>query len=260
MSGSDSRAAFSLTVMILFRCPGGALLLSIVWLAVSWLSLDGLVARGVRGQAQALPPSADVEAVAEAPALLDLDSDAVDNSPVLQRWLQQTPDIADQIRHDPSFRTRLRLGYARLDDRGGVIVGVEDVFVGNTGLTVSADYSQHGQHRGYGAEMRYYLLPLGDYVNVTPVVGYRALETVGEETDGVTLGVRLMLALSRTGAADVAISQRWIAPGSGDAAGLTNITVGYAVTQQLRVGSEFQWQTVGDDHDHRVGLVLEWMP
>ncbi|WP_080813327.1 hypothetical protein [Halomicronema hongdechloris] len=189
-----------------------------------------------------------------------MDPDTLDSSPVLQRWLQQTPDIADEIRHDPSFRTRLQLGYSRLDDRGGIVVGVEDLFVGNTGLTVGADYSQHGKRQGYGAELRYYLLPLGSYANLAPVVGYRALETAGEDTDGVTLGLRLMLALSRTGAADIAVSQRWIAPGSGEAAGLTTITVGYAVTQQLRVGSELQWQTIGDDHDSRVGILLEWMP
>jgi len=45
------------------------------------------------------------------------------------------------IANDPSFRTRLRLGYfLPLGKQGGVNVGWEDVFIGRTGLTVSGEY------------------------------------------------------------------------------------------------------------------------
>ncbi|MDJ0560268.1 MAG: hypothetical protein PX638_14290, partial [Microcystis sp. M53599_WE4] len=43
---------------------------------------------------------------------LDLDPKIRQESPVLERWLEKIPDIAEDIRRDPSFRTRIRLGYA----------------------------------------------------------------------------------------------------------------------------------------------------
>ncbi|MEC4986854.1 MAG: hypothetical protein SAK42_22355, partial [Oscillatoria sp. PMC 1076.18] len=106
----------------------------------------------------------------------------------------------------------------------------------------------------------YYLLPLGSYVNIAPVAGYRYIESENYSTDGVNLGAKLQLALSRTGAADIAFSQTFVSPGSRDEVGITSVSVGYAVTQNLRVSADIEKQNSREEKDSRVGIVLEWMP
>jgi hypothetical protein len=206
-------------------------------------------------QPQATPKPADGD--------LDLSPEIIENSPVLQRWQRQVPNVLEEIRHDPSFRTRLRLGYSHFPSTGGGFnVGVEDVFLSRTGLTVSGDYhrSFNGKRESYGADLRYYVLPLGSYVNFAPQVGYRNLTTGKFSTDGVNVGARLMLALSRTGAADVSLTQSFVSPGSSEEVGITTLSVGYAVTQNLRLSTDIQKQNSKEDKDSRVGIVLEWMP
>jgi hypothetical protein len=196
---------------------------------------------------------------------LDLSPEIIENSPVLQRWLEEVPDVLDAIRNDPSFRTRLRLGYSQFpstNQEGGFNVGVEDVFLGRSGLTVSADYQAtfKGNRESVGADLRYYVRPLGSYVNFAPQVGYRYIETGNYSTDGVNVGARLMLALSRTGAADVSLTQSFVSPGSSNEVGITTLSVGYAVTRNLRLATDIQKQNSREAKDSRVGIVLEWMP
>ncbi len=196
---------------------------------------------------------------------LDLSPEIIENSPVLQRWLRQVPNVLEDIRNDPSFRTRVRLGYSQFPSTGqapGFNVGVEDVFIGRTGLTVGGDYqaSFNGDREAFGADLRYYVLPLGSYVNVAPQVGYRYVETGKFSTDGVNVGARLMLALSRTGAADVSLTQSFVSPGSSDEVGITTLSFGYAVTRHLRLSTDIQKQNSREEKDSRVGIVLEWMP
>jgi hypothetical protein len=196
---------------------------------------------------------------------LDLSPEIIQNSPVLQRWLKKVPNVLEEIRRDPSFSTRVRLGYSQFpstDDASGFNVGVEDVFVGRTGLTVSGDYqaSFNGDRKAGGADLRYYVLPLGSYVNIAPQVGYRYVETGNFSTDGVNVGARLMLALSRTGAADISITQSFISPGSNEEVGITSLSVGYAVTRNIRLATDIQKQNSREEKDSRVGIVLEWMP
>ena len=233
-------------------------------------SLDG---RGVRGegdyqlmqlsQTEATPqPQATPKSAAQE---LDLSPEIIEKSPVLQRWLKKVPNVLDEIRHDPSFRTRVRFGYSQFPSTGqaaGFNVGVEDVFIGRTGLTVSGDYQRsfNGKRESYGTDLRYYVLPLGSYVNFAPQVGYRNLTTGNFSTDGVNVGARLMLALSRTGAADVSLTQSFVSPGSRDEVGITTLSFGYAVTHNLRVSTDIQKQNSREEKDSRVGIVLEWMP
>ena len=196
---------------------------------------------------------------------LDLSPEIIEHSPVLQRWLKKVPNVLDEIRHDPSFRTRVRVGYSQFPSTGqaaGFNVGVEDVFIGSTGLTVSGDYQRsfNGKRESYGTDVRYYVLPLGSYVNFAPQVGYRNLTTGNFSTDGVNVGARLMLALSRTGAADVSLTQSFVSPGSRDEVGITTLSFGYAVTHNLRVSTDIQKQNSREEKDSRVGIVLEWMP
>ena len=102
--------------------------------------------------------------------------------------------------------------------------------------------------------------PLGKYINFAPLVGYRHLETDKYSTDGVNVGVRLLLVLSRSGAADISLTQSWVSPGTDEEVGLTTLSFGYAVTQNLRLSTDIQKQNSPEDKDSQVGIVLEWMP
>ncbi|WP_228055322.1 hypothetical protein [Gloeocapsopsis crepidinum] len=194
---------------------------------------------------------------------LDLSPD-IENSPVLQRWREQVPNILEEITRDPSFRTRLRLGYSLFPSTqaAGIVLGVEDVFIGSSRFTVSGEYQAafNGDRTTYGADLRYYLRPLGSYINVAPLVGYRHLETDAYSLDGVKLGARLLLILSRNGAADISLTQSWIDPGTVTEVELTTLSISYAITQSLRVSTDIQKQNFRQSKDTRVGIILEWMP
>lgn len=196
---------------------------------------------------------------------LDLSPEAIKNSPVLQRWLRQVPNVLDDITNDPSFRTRLRLGYSffpSTDAASGWNIGFEDIFINSSRFTVSGEYQAafNGEREAYGIDLHYYVRPLGKYINFAPLVGYRHLETDKYLTDGVNVGVRLLLVLSRSGAADISLTQSWVSPGTDEEVGLTTLSFGYAVTQNLRLSTDIQKQNSPEDKDSRVGIVLEWMP
>ena len=197
---------------------------------------------------------------------LEIDPEILEGSPVLQEWLQDVPDVMEEIRHDRSFRTRVRFGYSQFsstDDEGGFHVGIEDIFIGKTGLTVSGEYQQtfnDRDRRTWGGDVRYYVLPLGSYLNIAPVVGYRNIETIGYSTDGINVGMRLMLALSRSGAADISLTQSFVSPSRDDEVGITTLSFGYAVTANWRLSTEIQKQNSRADKESRVGIRLEWMP
>ncbi len=197
---------------------------------------------------------------------LDIAPEILEGSPVLQEWLEEVPDVLDEIRHDPSFRTRIRFGYSEFpstDGKGGFHVGVEDIFIGETGLTVSGEYQQtfdEDERRTWGGDVRYHVLPLGSYVNFAPVVGYRNIETGSYSTDGINVGARLILALSRTGAADISLTQSFVSLGRDDEVGITTLSVGYALTSNWRLSTDIQKQNSREEKDSRVGIGLEWMP
>jgi len=230
------------------------------WLLTLTLSLGWMLGTPA-AWSQSQPPTTPNSAADE----LDLSPEIIEGSPVLQRWRRQVPNVLEEIRNDPSFRTRARLGYSQFPSTGqaaGVNVGVEDIFIGRTGLTLSGDYQAafNGKRTAYGADLRYYVLPLGSYVNIAPVVGYRHLETNRYSTDGVNVGAKLLLVLSRTGAADVSLTQTWVSPGSSEEVGLTTLSAGYALTRNLRLSTDIQKQNARQHKDSRVGIVLEWMP
>ncbi len=196
---------------------------------------------------------------------LDIPHETIEDSPVLQRWLQETPDISADIENDPAFSTRLRLGYSLYpssNNNSGIIVGVEDVFFDRTGLTFSADYSSDfdSDRTSLGGTFNYYLLPLGNYINIAPVVGYRYLQTGSFDTNGVNLGIKFKLSLSRTGAADLSLTQSFISPTGDDEVGLTTISVGYAITPHLRLATDIEKENSRVKKDSRVSILLEWIP
>lgn len=216
-----------------------------------------------QADSQPSPPTPNPQPLTPNPHL-NLDPAIIDSSPVLQRWLEEIPNIQSEIRHDPSFRTRLRLGYSHFpshDEESGFHVGLEDVFVGRTGITFSADYQStfDSDLRAYGADMRYYILPLGNYVNLAPVLGYRHIDSGNQTTDGIHLGARLMLALSRTGAADISLTHTWTAPGTEEEVGTTTLSFGYAITHHLRLATDLQRQGSKQGEDRRLGISLEWL-
>ena len=193
---------------------------------------------------------------------LDLPDRVIQESPTLQRWLKEVPDVLEDIRYDPSFRTRLRLGFTTFpstEDAAGVNLGIEDIFINRTGLTISADYqlSLNGDRNAVGADLHYFLLPLGNYVNVAPLVGYRYVQSNDFNTDGLHVGLRLMLAFSRTGAGDISLSQSFISPGGSEEVGITSLSVGYGVTSKLRLSTDLEWQNSIEDKDRRAGVNLE---
>jgi hypothetical protein len=193
---------------------------------------------------------------------LDIPNPILKESPTLQRWLQEVPNLLEDIRHDPSFRSRLRLGFTTFpstDNIGGINLGVEDLFIKRTGLTVSADYQSafNGDRNAYGADLQYFVLPLGNYLNFAPLIGYRYVQSNDFNTDGLHLGLRLMLAFSRTGAGDISLSQSYISPGGSEEVGITSLSVGYAVTSKLRLSTDLEWQNSIEDHDSRAGINLE---
>ena len=195
---------------------------------------------------------------------LDIPPEILENSPVLQEWQQEIPDILEEIKTDPSFRTRLRGGYSEFpstNDRGGFHLGVEDWFIGETGLTVSGGYrgSFDGRRSHVGVNLRYHLLPLGWHGNIAPVVGYHHLGTPDYSRGGVALGARLLIIPSRGGGADLSLSHIFVSPGSDEEIGLTTLSMGYALTENLRLATDIEKQNSRERKDSSVGVSLEWM-
>ncbi len=223
------------------------------------LMASGLGAMGLL----TVPVHAEIPEAGTDPASLNLSPEIIEQSPVLQRWLEAVPDVQADIRNDPSFTTRVQAGttfFPSTDGTGGFIIAAEDWFVGRTPLTVSADYQQNyrGDRQAYGVDLHYYVLPLGGYFNLAPTVGYRTAKS-GKDYDvsGANVGVRLRFVPSRTGAADLTLDQSWVV---GDSQGLsiTQLNLGYAITQDLRLSTDFEWQSTVDKGDSRVGVNLEW--
>jgi hypothetical protein len=187
-----------------------------------------------------------------------------DASPVLDKWEKQTPNVLEDIRRDPSFRTRVRLGlsyFPSTNDALGWNVGVEDFFIGKTSLTVSGNYiaSFNGDRKAGGADLRYYLLPLGGYFNIAPVLGYRYLESPRYTTDGLNVGFRVQVVPSRTGAADLSFMLTWVDPGQYDEVGVLTLSFGYALTKNIRLSTDIEKQNSRYKKDNRFGLSLEYM-
>jgi hypothetical protein len=199
------------------------------------------------------------------PPDLDLTPETIQTSPVLQKWLKGIPDVMADIEQEPSFRTRVKVGYSTYPaagQTGGYHLSVEDVFLGKGGLSASANYhgAFDGNRRSYGVDVQYYLLPLGRYTNISPIVGYRRLETDLYRRDGLNLGVKLMVVGSRGGGADISLSQSWVGLGGSEETGLTTLSVGYAVTNNLRISTDIQQQNAKERYDSRVGVGVEFMP
>jgi hypothetical protein len=199
----------------------------------------------------------------ENPGQIDIDPEIIKDSPVLQRWLKQIPDVGAEIQNDPSFRPRVRVGYSQYPangQAGGWDASVKEVLLDRSGIALNADYQGRGNRSSYGVEANYYVLPLGGYFNVAPVVGYRKIDTDAYQRDGVNVGAKILLVPARGGGGDVALQQTWLKVGTAEEVGISSISTGYALTNQLRLSGEIQWQNSREIQESRVGIGLEWMP
>jgi len=182
----------------------------------------------------------------------------IEQSPVLQRWLVNPPNVLADIYHEPSFRTKLRLGIQGRD-RLGWELALEDAFVGDSPLTVSAGYQSDfsGPDRDAHVGLRYYLQPRGSYWNLAPQIGYRHWESLTGTASGWEVGFQTVLALSPR-SADLRLSQLWAAPGTATETGTTQLSASYALSRHLWVRSHLQWRRSPQQSDSRAGFALEW--
>ncbi len=177
-------------------------------------------------------------------------ADVFQASPTAQRWRRAVPDVARAMVNSPSFRTRLRLGYGEIADDSSWQVGIEDLRVGQTRVTMAA-HVQGGAFSSGEMELRSYVRPLGAAWNVAAVVGYGRWRG---DREGLALGGRLLLPLSRGGGSDIAVGQSWLVNGGS----VTTVGVGYAISPQVRLATEFQ--RLGWVGETRGTVLLEWMP
>ena len=184
------------------------------------------------------------------------------SSPTLKKWLRAVPDIQQDINNDPSFKTRIRLGYTRFtqSNTDGLSMGLEDLRIGRTPMTLSASYSTSHTDSSWGIDVQPYLFPLGGYLNVAPVVGIRSLSTSTTQTTGLNLGARILLVPSRGGGADVTLQQTWTAIGTEQEVGIGKISVGYAIAPKLRIATDLERWNGRSIFETRASLLLEWMP
>jgi len=193
---------------------------------------------------------------------LDLPPEIQENSPVLQRWLQKTPNVLEEIKQQPRFSSRYRFGYSQYSGDsggGGWFIGVEDKGINRGRLTFSANYqdSISGDFVSLGAQVQYYLLPLGKNVNIAPVLGYRYLQIGDYTTSGPNIGARLVLVLSSRGAADIFVTQSFILGGDGGNMGITTVSVGYALSHNIRLSTDIEQQNSNLVKDTRWGILIE---
>lgn len=105
---------------------------------------------------------------------LGLDSQIVEDSPVLRRWLQSPPNLLEEIRNTPVLPTRLQAGFESASEWR---ISLQDLRLGDR-LTLSGDYRQSSENpeiRQYGSEVRYFLAPMGSRLNLAPPTGLSSL-------------------------------------------------------------------------------------
>ena len=131
-------------------------------------------------------------------------------------------------------------------------------------LTVNAEYvanfdGNDNDREAYGAHLRYYLLPLGGYVNVAPIVGYRHVEAVNYRESGVQVGFQVKVIPSRGGGADFAYTQSWVSPTEAYSVLITQLESGHGLTERLRLAAVVGWQFAPGATVRRLGTGLDWM-
>ncbi|MFS8885955.1 hypothetical protein [Synechococcus sp. H70.2] len=182
------------------------------------------------------------------------------DSPVLRRWLQDPPDLLEEIRNTPVLPTRLQVGFESASEWR---IGLQDLRLGDR-LTLSGDYRQSLENpvvRQYGSEVRYFLAPVGSRFNLAPQLGYRAWEQENRRFRGVSYGVFFVLALA-PGAADLTGSYSWVTPQESEEgqATLAEITAAYAISPSFRLAARYSLRHSTLAQESSFGAGLEWIP
>ncbi len=202
------------------------------------------------------------EPVTDIPAQLEdvesangLDAELVDSSPVLQRWLEETPNLLDEIRNTPAVPFRLRGGLASNREW---TAGAEDIPLYDR-LTLSGDYRAAFDEQSdieFGASLRYYLLRRGSYFNIAPQLGFRHLDLADNLTEGVLVGLVGTIALA-PGTADLVVTYGLLDPLASDEATLGSVTTAYHLSPELRIAGQVNWRNTINQNDIAVGVLLE---
>ncbi len=190
---------------------------------------------------------------------LEIDRQMIETSPVLRRWLDNPPDLLDDIYNLPSFNTKVRVGVTSRNNSLGVEAGVEDLFVGKSPLTFNGSYQTEfsGRESDLQANIRYYVLPLGSYWNLSPIVGYRQFNQLDlPQISGLDLGLQGILVLSPH-SSDLRLSHTFTAPNSNLELSTTTLSSSYAITNNLRLGTKIEWRRSPLMNDSRIGFLLE---
>jgi hypothetical protein len=195
----------------------------------------------------------------KSPEDLEIDRQIINSSPVLRRWLNNPPDLLEDIYHTPSFEPKLQIGMTSRNHSLGLEVGVEDVFVGRTPLTLNANLQTElsGRESEIQAGIRYYLLPLGSYWNIAPIAGYRQFNQYERpQISGLDVGLQGILILSPR-SSDLRLSHTFTSPYSNLEMSKTVLSTSYAVTRQMRLGTKIEWRRSPLVYDSRVGFLVE---
>jgi hypothetical protein len=190
---------------------------------------------------------------------LEIDRQIVESSPVLRRWLDNPPDLLEDIHNTPSFDTKIRVGITSRDNSLGVETGLEDLFVGTSPLTVSGSYQTEfsGHESEFQVNLRYYMFPLGGYWNVAPIVGYRQFNQLNlPQVSGLDVGLQGILILSPH-SSDLRLSHTFTSPSGNLEMSITELSTSYAITNNLRLGTKIEWRRSPLTYDSRVGFLLE---
>ncbi len=190
---------------------------------------------------------------------LEIDRQVIENSPVLRRWLDNPPDLLEDIYNEPSFNTKLNIGITSRNNSLGIEAGVEDLFVGRSPLTVNGSYQAEfsGRESELVANIRYYVLPLGSYWNISPIVGYRQFNQLDRpQISGLDVGLQGILVLSPH-SSDLRLSHTFTSPSGDLEMSTTTLSTSYAITNNLRLGTKIEWRRSPLVYDSRVGFLLE---
>ncbi|MCF2970993.1 hypothetical protein L1047_07290 [Synechococcus sp. Nb3U1] len=191
---------------------------------------------------------------------LGLDSQILEDSPVLRRWLQNPPNLLEEIRNTPVLPTRLQ---ANFESSSHWRVSLQDLRLVDR-LTLSGDYRQSADEpkdRQYGSEIRYFIAPMGSVFNLAPQLGYRVLKQENRSLSGVSYGAFAVLALA-PGAADLTGSYSWVAPQEPEEgqATLAEITAAYAISPSFRLSARYSLRNSTLTRESSLGLGVEWIP
>lgn len=205
-------------------------------------------------------PSPALESGTPLAIQLGLDSEVVESSPVLQRWLSDPPDLLDEIRNTPAVPTRLQAGI----DVSGWSVGLSDLYLVER-VSLSSSYRQsfdRPQDAAFGSNLRYFVAPVGSRFNLAPQVGFGRIDQFERFLSGPQYGAYLVMALD-PGAADLTMSYSWLDPNRSTqegAATVGEITAAYALSQSTRLATRYTWRHSTITKDQDLSLILEWTP